>query len=112
MSYFRRGMGDDGPITSPTQVDPDLEPGTVIIDEVTGPRRVRCDEMPADSPAFHPGQPCGPPATSIYDSIAEWWDRLRGVQAQPQAPESPSALPTVLLLGAAGVGVYYLTRKK
>lgn len=131
MSYHRTGFGDDGLITSPTQVDPTLpafdptKPGEVI-GVITNPNRVPCESLAPDDPWRKPGGPCAPQETAS-DWVNGIVGKLKGAfswldptptttttttSTTPPAPPSDSVLPTVLLLAAAGGAAYYLTRKK
>ena len=112
MSYFRRGMGD-GPITDPSQLDN----GTTVA--TTGPTRVDCSALPADSPFRQPGQVCADDATTAAASSNggspfDWLlDTIKsgGAAAQPaQAGMSDSG--KLFLAGAAALAAYYLFRKK
>jgi len=118
MSYHRRfhGMGDDGTITSPSQVDPSLPPsGSVIVGEVSGPKRVNCEDLPADSYWRQPGKPCAP-VPGMFDFLADLFGKPT-TAAPPTASSvatqaASSPLPMILLLGGLAAGGYYLTRKK
>lgn len=114
MTYFRRPLGD-GPVTSPHDVDPSLPPfdpsGESTVGVVTPGRRPTCDELPADSPWRQPGQAC-----HERNLVVAALDYLRGLipnQMAPQTiPSQPnSVIPTLIVLGGAGVGAYYLLRK-
>lgn len=109
MSYCRRctSMGDT--ITSPSQVDPSLpqpsapdEDGSVLVGEVTGAKRVLCWDFPPDHPYRQPGGVCygvEKPADNAG---------LFG----PGSPLNEVLSPTWLLIGAVGVGAYYLYTRK
>lgn len=110
MSYIRP-MGD--PITDPSQVD-----DTIVVGETT-PRRVTCDELPADSPWRQPGQVCAPQTGGgLFDQwITPIFGGGGGTAAGGGAAGEPgagggSSSKTLLLLGAAGVAAYYLFGKK
>lgn len=117
MSYTRRRrpFGDEeGPITSPAQVDDEIIVGTVP------PKRVDCAALPADSPWRRPGQVCAP--SPIAEFFSDLYDKLfppsppgttSAPTPAPPAPAPTSSGPPLLLLAAAGgVGYYLLTRKK
>lgn len=113
MGYTRNyySMGDDGPITHPSQVDDSIIVGTVP------PKRVDCAALPADSPWRKPGQVCAPSTglTDLLKSIAESLTQpiVGAVSAvTPPAPTPSSTGPSLLLLAALGGAGYYLLRKK
>lgn len=114
MSYVRP-LGQDGPITDPSQVD------DTIVGEV-GPTRVSCDALPADSPWRRPGQVCAPPGKSLWDVVKDWL-APNGAPAPTPAPtpddaqtqtsqtaQSMGVSPLVILGGAAAL--YYLVRSR
>lgn len=113
MSYFRP-MGD-GPITSPSQLDPAPSSsdggwnpggGAVDIGTVT-PQRVSCDELPADSPFRRPGSVCAPPPDDTSGgSIAQAFRDLISPAAAADGP------PWGLILIGGGLAAYYLLKSK
>lgn len=108
MSYMRRPMGQDepeGPITHPSQVD-----DTIIVGEVA-PKRVPCDQLPADSPWRQPGQVCAP-SRSLLEIIRDAFGTgTNGATAVAPSPPVESPASPLLLLGAAA-GLYYLLRSR
>ncbi len=116
MSYVRP-MGD-GPITDPSQVD-----DTIVIGETT-PKRVTCDELPADSPWRKPGQVCAPQTGGgLFDDLLKQLFPSSGggaagagTGAQTDMTTAPGSGggsgKTLLLLGAAGLAAYYLFGKR
>lgn len=125
MSYFRP-MGDDGPITSPSQVDgvrspPIWNPGgeSVVVAEVPA-KRVECSALPADSPWRRPGQVCADTSDGLFDMIGGALKKIgdavvSGVSALP-APTTGAAAPTdppwALIVAGGGLAAYLLLRKK
>jgi hypothetical protein len=126
MSYSKRvkvgrrrsilGMGD-GPITSPNQVDvPVFDPDEEILVGEVNPRRVACEDLPADSPWRRTGGVCPPAGPSLMDRIMGWLTPSPASPADvpvatPTAPVSSSILPRLALLAAAGGGAYYLYKR-
>ena len=102
MSYFRPGMGQEGPITDPSQVD------STIVGEVS-PTRVECASLPADSPWRQPGQVCGP---TLLDRLRDWLREGPTTAASSTATTAASDGGSVLLLGGLALAGYYLLRKK
>lgn len=102
MSYFRRSLGD-GPITSPSEVDPSLPfnpSGETTVGPVIGPTRRECWQLPSDSPWKRPGQACDP-ALDYSD-----------MPFPITGPAGNGAVVLLVLLGAAGAAYYLTTRKK
>jgi hypothetical protein len=127
MSYSKRitisprhrallGFGD-GPVTSPTQVDiPVADPTeSVIVGEVS-PKRVACEDLPADSPWRRPGQVCSAPGPNMIDQLVAWLTPSARPVATATSVATPlaeeSMLPTLALLALAGGGAYYLYKSK
>lgn len=109
MSYFRRGMSDDeGPITSPSQVDD----GVAIVP----PTRVSCDALPADSPWRKPGQVCAAEPSIVADFFRGLLDKVQGLPAPTESPSTASSPtpsgPSLLALAAIGAVGYYLYKKR
>jgi hypothetical protein len=105
-------MGDDGPITSTTQVDDSMIP-------IVPPTRVSCDALAPDSPWRNPGQVCAPQGPGFLEKLFS--DLFVSPTAStsdpaadaPAAAAPPGGSPSWLLLAAAGgLGYYLLTRKK
>lgn len=116
MSYLRP-MGD-GPVMDPSEVDPSIPSpwnpnnDSTDVGTVTKPKRVSCDELPADDPWKKPGGPCAPTDWSnMFDAIT---GAVTG--AAPSANGGGSSIvPTLVLLAALGGGAYYYyatTKKK
>ncbi len=98
-------MGD-GPVLHPGEDDPPVVP----------PTRVDCKSMPSDSPWRRPGEVCADaPISTIFDPVIDIvMDAIDG-KSQDGAPAAPGGGITtsnLVLLGALGVGAYYLLRKK
>lgn len=114
MGYTRNySMGDDGPITHPSQVDDSIIVGTVP------PKRVECAALPADSPWRKPGQVCAPSTglTDLLKGIAEALTQPIVGAVSAATPPAPTATPastgpSLLLLAVLGGAGYYLLRKK
>jgi hypothetical protein len=112
MSYIRP-MGD-GPVTHPGQDDGTFDDGGSTIVGSTGPNRVDCSELPADSPWRRPGQVCAPPDDQ------PWFNELRDLFFPDSSSTSTSTTPptesggagSLLLLVAGGGLAYYLLTKK
>jgi hypothetical protein len=101
----------DGPITSPSQVDPDLIVATIE------PKRVPCSELSADSPWRRPGQVCAPGGGgSIVDFFKGLYDKVAGAAAAvPDAAPAPAptaSSPSLLVLVMIGGAGYYLLKRK
>lgn len=121
MSYFKRntraGLGD-GPITSPSQL-PDYfdDTSTQVVGEI-GPKRVACEDLPADSPWRGPKGPCPAAGPSLLERIRSWIDSTAITAPDPvQAPTAvpvptESMVPKLALLAVAGGAAYYLYTKK
>ena len=118
----RMGLGDDGPITSPSQVDDSMFRDSAIMGTI-GPTRVPCASLPADSPWKRPGQVCAPEApSSIVEFFKGMYDKIAALSPlAPEATAAPSAESTtsassgsslLVLAAIGGVGYYLLTRKK
>lgn len=112
MTYVRRSFGD-GPITSPDQLDPQ---GGVLVGDVTGVKRVPCEDLPRDSAPWKPGGPCNPGKLDTSGLEAAWNYLVDLARGQPQtpvpAPETSSSLLPFLLVGGVATGAYYMFRKK
>ncbi len=98
-------MGD-GPVLHPGEDDPPIVP----------PTRVPCEELPSDSPWRRPGEVCADaPISTLFDPVIDIvMDAING-KSQSQddtAPGSGSGIGNLVLLGALGIGAYYLFRKK
>ncbi len=106
MSYNRRGMGD--PVTSPHEVDPtifDPNSNNPPID-ITGPKRIPCEQFPADHPFKRIGAACGP-------SMLDWLkDALSSaVSGGAQAEVKTNYVPYVVLAAGGGLAYYLLSKK-
>lgn len=110
MTYFR-AMGD--PITSPSQVD------DTVAAEVP-PTRVECRDLPANSPWRQPGQVCADaPGGGVLDYLQTVFANIFKPPTSPPYSPVPAPGPApddntvpLLVLGAAGLGAYFLLRKK
>ncbi len=104
MSYIRP-MGD-GPVLHPGEDDPPVVP----------PTRVDCKSLPSDSPWRRPGELCADaPISTIFDPVIDIvMDAIDGKSpdGSPAAPEGGITTSNLVLLGALGVGAYYLLRKR
>ena len=104
MSYIRP-MGD-GPVLHPGEDDPPVVP----------PTRVDCKSLPSDSPWRRPGELCADaPISTIFDPVIDIvMDAIDGKSpdGSPASPGGGITTSNLVLLGALGVGAYYLLRKK
>ncbi len=103
MSYLRP-MGD-GPVLHPGEDEPPVVP----------PTRVACKDLPSDSPWRRPGEVCADaPISTIFDPVLDIiMDAVDG-KSPDGAAGAGGGITTgnLVLLGALGVGAYYLFRKK
>ena len=113
MSYFRRPMGDTGPVTSPSQVDDTNPSGSVIVGEVP-PTRVDCTSLAPDSPWRQPGQVCAPStgATSLFDYFKDLFNPSSAAAASSAGTPTVSPTDSIspILFAGAAIGAYYWWR--
>ena len=95
-------MGD-GPVLHPGEDDP------------PPPARADCKDLPSDSPWRNPGQLCADaPISTIFDPVIDIVMDAINKQggASPGSGSGDTKTSNLVLLGALGVGAYYLLRKK
>lgn len=101
------GFGD--PVTSPSDTSPPDD--SVVVGEVTGARRVSCDDIPAGDPRKNDPAWCpqGDGTSFITDMIDKLVGALHPIETvAPDAPDTGMSTTTkLLLLAALGGGAYY-----
>jgi hypothetical protein len=125
MSYFRKPMGDDGPITSPSQVD-EIE---MPVDYVGAGASASTPSQPVPTPA--PTSAPTPTSSSggllaLIPSVTGGLKKLvsdftgsgsaaanvESIAAQAADNQDADRMRMLLLIAAAGYGAYYLHKRK